>query len=209
MPQTLHPAHQFTLQTPGTLQCVGVARGSTLALEFSEGELRELQRLFEMLGLTFIVNGELFAGFEAVRGIAGEFEPECRRSVAVALAFGHEREFPCGAGPEFCWEPSIERSDTGGVGALVIAAPLQEFGEAEEIEGVFVRERLPLVEQGMDFSEEGGESPQVHLVVLHNPGERVGCAAAQVVEIELWGQRRGYVVAAMPAEAGRIDNVPC
>ena len=124
MPQTLHPAHQSALQTPGALQGVGVARRSTLALEFGEGELREFEGLVEIPGFTFIVDGQLFAGFEAIRGIAGQLVPECRRGAGVAPTFGHEGELPSGARPEFGRESRVESLDTSGVGAFVIAAPL-------------------------------------------------------------------------------------
>ena len=128
MPQTFHSAHQLFFQTPGALQGVRIAGRSALAQEFGEGELSEFECLIEIPGSTFIVNGQLFAGFDAVRGIAGQFVPECRRGAGVALAFGHERELPRGARPEFGREPRVESLDTGGVGAFVIAAPLQEFG---------------------------------------------------------------------------------
>ena len=97
-------------------------------LEFGEGELSEFECLREIIGFAFIVNGELFAGFEAVRGIAGQFVPECGCGGSVALTFGHESEFSRGARLEFGRESRVESLDAGGVGTLIIAAPLKEFG---------------------------------------------------------------------------------
>ena len=112
MPQTLHPAHQFFLQTASAFARVGNTGRSARALKLCEGKLREFECLLEIFCSTFIVNGELFAGFEAVRRVAGQLVLECRRGVAVAPAFGHEREFTRGVRPEFGRESRVQRLDT-------------------------------------------------------------------------------------------------
>ena len=128
MPQSLHPAHQFFLQTTVALVRIGITVRGGPAQEFCEGELREFEAPLDIFGFTFIVNGKLFAGFDAVRRISRKFAPQGRCAVAIAAAFGHQREFPRGAGPEFRREPRVESLDTCGVSAFVIASPLQEFG---------------------------------------------------------------------------------
>jgi len=71
MPQSLHPAHQLFLNTPGALPGVGIARRIAVALEFGQSELRELQRVFEIFCPVLVMNRQLFAGLDAIRRVAG------------------------------------------------------------------------------------------------------------------------------------------
>jgi len=92
--------------------------------------------------------------------------------------------------------------------ALIIAAPLQEFRQAKEIERIFRGKRLPLVEQGIDLSKKRGESPQVHLIVLHHARKRVGGASAQIIKIKTAGSALEATSSPrLPAEPLRVEHM--
>src|SRR5579859_4763782 len=94
MPQALHPAHQLFLKAQCALPRIRIPGGSALALQFGQGELRELEGVLEIFGAAFVMDSQLFAGLDAIRWVARQFVPQGCRAVTIPPAFGHQRKLP-------------------------------------------------------------------------------------------------------------------
>ena len=80
---------EFLLQPGTTSSKIRIARSAALTPEFCETKLGELRRAAQILGVTFEVDGKLFAGVDPVLGIGNNLLPDFRRPVVFAAALGH------------------------------------------------------------------------------------------------------------------------
>ena len=105
-----------------------------LPLEFCNRQLCKFHRAQKILGVSFVVDGQLFASINAILRIADDFLPEFRRARMFAAPLRHQREIAPRLRTEFGGKSGVERLRARGLRALRFAALLQKSREAEEIE---------------------------------------------------------------------------
>jgi hypothetical protein len=208
MLEAVKAARQFFLEARGAGCGQRIARGKALAAELEERELREFKGTRVIPLAALIVDGQLLASAYAVVRITDEFVPETGRGFGFAASFGQQSEFARSLGAEQGREPRFEGFGADRMGAVPFAATIQEARETEKVEGLrFIKRGIAFVKQGIDFAIESGEAAQVHLIVFKHGGQRKRRAATKVVEIKLRYQGGDDLVFAMPAKAGRIQDV--
>jgi len=62
--------------------------------ELAERQLREFRGTAKVFSVPFVVDGQLFAGANAIRRIRNYLLPDLRGPVVFPAAFGHQRQFP-------------------------------------------------------------------------------------------------------------------
>jgi len=101
MLQTCKTVQEFLLQPRGATSEIRIVRGASLRPEFRKGELGEFSRAAQVFGVMFVVNGQLFAGMNAVARIGGDFQPDLGGARMFAAALGHQRQLAARLGAEF------------------------------------------------------------------------------------------------------------
>jgi len=162
----------------------------------------------QVFGVTFVVNGQLFAGVYAVVRLGHDFQPDLGGARVFAAALGHQRKLAARLRAEFRRQPHRQGLRARGVRAIFVPPALEKSRQPKEIEAFdFVGGAGRFGKQRVDFAEESGEAAQIHLIVAHDSGERLGGPAAQVIEIKLRYECGRNIVLAMPAQPGRVEDV--
>src|SRR5260370_40498306 len=204
MLQTCKTVQEFLLQPRREER---IARIGALTPQRGNCQLGKLTRFCQVFGAPFIVNGQLFAGLNAVVRIGNSFLPDLCCAPMFTAGLEHKRKFAPRFRAEFLRQTQFQRLHTREMRAIVLPAPVQESGESEEVEAFdFVCGAGCVRKQRVDFAEESSEPAQIHLIVPNDSGERLGRPATEVVEIKLRYERGSNVVLAMPAEARRVED---
>ncbi len=117
---------EFLLQPRGATSEIRIVRGASLRPEFRKGELGEFSRAAQVFGVMFVVNGQLFAGMNAVARIGGDFQPDLGGARVFAAALGHQRQLAARHRAEFGGQPNLQSLRARGVRAIVLPAALEK-----------------------------------------------------------------------------------
>jgi hypothetical protein len=78
-----------------------IARINALAPQRGNRQLGKLRGFYQVFGMTLVINGQLFAGVNAVVRIGDDFQPDFGGACVFAAAFGHQRKLAPRPGTEF------------------------------------------------------------------------------------------------------------
>src|SRR5229473_1184738 len=90
----------FLLQAGKAGSEQGIARTGAPAAEFGKRQFREFRGFSQVFGVTFEINGQLFASVNAVVRIGHNFLPEFRGTGVLASPLGHQRQVAARDGSE-------------------------------------------------------------------------------------------------------------
>jgi hypothetical protein len=102
--------------------------------ELAERQLREFRGTANVFSVPFVVDGQLFAGVNAIPGIRNHLLPDFRGTLIFAAALGHQRQFPLRPGADIGGQPDRQSLRARGVCVARISAALQESRKPEQIE---------------------------------------------------------------------------
>jgi len=80
----------------------------------------------QVFGVTFVVNGQLFARVNAVVQIGNNFQPDLGGSRVFAAALGHQRKLAARLRAEFRGQPHLQCLCTRGMRAIVLSPALKK-----------------------------------------------------------------------------------
>jgi hypothetical protein len=103
-----------------------IARINALAPQRGHRQFRKLRGFYQVFGVAFVINGQLFASVDAVMRISNNFQPDLGGARVFAAALGHYRQLAPRFGTKFRWQPNRQGLGASGVRAIVLPAPLQK-----------------------------------------------------------------------------------
>jgi hypothetical protein len=80
----------------------------------------------QIFGVAFVINGQLFAGVNAVVLVGNNFQPNLGSLSVFAAALGQLCKFPARLGTKFRRQSNCQSLRANGMRAILFAAPLQE-----------------------------------------------------------------------------------